>query len=47
MIITNNLFNIVLDDLLFAYRFLADWSLEINFGNIIGFIAPLYEEMVF
>lgn len=47
MIITNNLFNIVLNDLLFVYRFLADWSLEINFGSIIGLIAPQYEEMVF
>ena len=42
-----NTFNIVLDDLMFAYRFLADWSFEINFGDIIGLIAPQYEQMVF
>jgi len=40
-------FKIVLDDLLFAFRFLADWFLEINFKNIIGLIAPQYKQMTF
>ena len=40
-------FQIVLDDLLFAYQFLADWSLDIDFGTILSLIAPQYATMHF
>jgi len=38
-------FDIVLDDLAYIFEFMADWSFEINFCDIIALIAPEYGHM--
>ncbi|MHA1356164.1 MAG: hypothetical protein ACTSR1_13415, partial [Candidatus Heimdallarchaeota archaeon] len=38
---------IILDDLEYHFQLFADWNFNIQFGDIIGLIAPQYEEMNF